>query len=109
MRIGELSKQAGISVRAIRHYNEFGLLGASRGTNRYRTFTEDDTKSVQLIQLFLSVGFSLAEIRDHAPCWQAGTSTPLKAVSREDVIVFLQSKLSDLDKHIEALFAVRSR
>jgi Predicted transcriptional regulators len=40
MRIGELSRLSHVSARAIRHYEEKGLLTADRLENDYRDFSE---------------------------------------------------------------------
>ncbi|MFT4111147.1 MerR family transcriptional regulator [Silvibacterium sp.] len=109
MRIGQLSQRTGVSVRAIRHYDAFGLLGPVREANRYRSFMDSDVDRVQLIQLLLGVGFSLAEIRAHAPCWRNGTSSVLDPVPDAELRAFLTRKLAQLDQHIEALATVRSR
>jgi len=36
MRIGELAKRTGVSVRSLRYYDKMGLLGAGRSENGYR-------------------------------------------------------------------------
>lgn len=109
MRIGEVSRLAGVSIRAIRHYDNLGLLSPSRDKNRYRSFTGEDVERVRLIQLFLGIGFRLEEIRDHAPCWQNGVPTPLDSVRHDAARVFLQTKLVELDERIQTLHVVRSR
>jgi DNA-binding transcriptional MerR regulator len=41
MRIGELAKQAGISTKAIRYYEQIGILApAARTTSGYRAYDE---------------------------------------------------------------------
>ena len=40
MRIGELSKETGVSERALRHYEEKGILPLKRLENGYRDFDE---------------------------------------------------------------------
>jgi MerR family copper efflux transcriptional regulator/MerR family gold-responsive transcriptional activator of gol and ges genes len=57
MRIGEVSKLAGVNIRAIRHYDSLGSPEAGRDDNSYRSFTSEDVERVQLIQLLLSIGF----------------------------------------------------
>ena len=39
MRIGELSKATGASTRALRYYEQQGLLSSNRRSNGYREFT----------------------------------------------------------------------
>ena len=108
-RIGEVAKRSGVSIRVIRHYDSLGLLGASRGENKYRSFTMDDVERARLIQLFLSIGFRLKEIRDHAPCWQNNSPTSLRDVPTEQSIQFLERKLSEIDERMHRMLAIRSR
>jgi DNA-binding transcriptional MerR regulator len=109
MRIGEVAKRTGVSIRAIRHYDSVGLLRANRDENGYRSFTAEDVERVRLIQTFLSVGFRLEEIRDHAPCWRAGSPASLRDVSREQSKSFLERKVLELDERIHTLDSIRSR
>jgi DNA-binding transcriptional MerR regulator len=109
MRIGEVSRLTGVSIRAIRHYDSLGLLLPSRDDNRYRFFTGEDVERVRLIQLFLGIGFRLEEIRDHAPCWQNGVPAPLDSVQHDAARVFLQTKLVELDERMQTLNVVRLR
>jgi DNA-binding transcriptional MerR regulator len=109
MRIGEVAKRSGFSIRVIRHYDSLGLLRASRDENKYRSFTMDDVESARLIQLFLSIGFRLREIRDYAPYWQKNSPTSLRDAPREQSIQFLQGRLSEIDERMHRMLAIRSR
>ena len=64
-RIGEMAQQTGLTVRAIRLYEEEGLLRPSlhvRGANRLYSAT--DLERLKQIAGLRDVGFSIAEIRD---------------------------------------------
>lgn len=61
MRIGELSKETGVSERALRHYEEKGLLPSKRLANGYRDFDESAIEKVELIQMYLQLGLNLEE------------------------------------------------
>ena len=62
-RVGELARLTGVSVRALRHYDEIGLLHAcERAPNGYRLYDACDIARLQQIQSLRSLGFSLAEI-----------------------------------------------
>lgn len=106
VQIGQLAKRTGVSVRALRHYDGLGLLTSSRADNRYRMFCEEDVERVRLIQLFLSVGFRLDEIRRWAPCFQSAAPADFD-VTVADVRTFLQRKLTELDAQIAAMQALR--
>lgn len=107
LRIGHLAKATGVSVRAIRHYDHLGLLTSTRADNRYRVFQPEDVERVKLIQLFLGVGFKLAEIRRWAPCFrdrQATLDTPL-----QEVHALYARKIADVDVQLAALQRLRDK
>ena len=59
--IRQLGKEFGLTARAIRHYEEMGLLApARRGTSRL--YSENDRKRLRLILRGRRLGFSLEEI-----------------------------------------------
>lgn len=62
--IGTLAKQAGVSIRTLRFYEEQGLLNPlrDRGNGR-RCFRESDLITVQNILLLKEIGLSLREIQ----------------------------------------------
>jgi DNA-binding transcriptional MerR regulator len=63
MRVGELARQAGISVRALRHYHEIGLLVPSlRTPSGHRLYTRRNVIRLQQIMSLRKLGFSLEEI-----------------------------------------------
>lgn len=66
--IGELASQTGASVRSIRHYDDQGLLDASRAANGYRVFPPAAVTRVRQIQRLIGAGFTLAEIRGFPNC-----------------------------------------
>ncbi|MGP3591600.1 MerR family transcriptional regulator [Vagococcus sp. WN89Y] len=66
--IGELAKKTGVSVRAIRHYDQHGLLTSTRACNGYRHFPEQAITQVRQIQRLIATGFSIAEIRSFPDC-----------------------------------------
>ncbi|CAM5344600.1 hypothetical protein MAUB1S_05963 [Mycolicibacterium aubagnense] len=61
--VSELAELAGISVRALHHYDEIGLLKPSRvGDNRYRYYGEEELLRLQQILIHRELGLSLGEI-----------------------------------------------
>lgn len=65
-RMEDVGKRTGLTPRAIRYYEEVGLLAAqSRTAGGFRLFTEADVVVLQRIkELQTLLGFSLAEIRE---------------------------------------------
>lgn len=76
LRIGELATRAGVSVRALRYYEEQGLLAAGRSGSGQRHYPEPAVDRVQLIQMLYSAGLSSKTIADLLPCVDAQVSTP---------------------------------
>lgn len=63
--IGELARACGTTPRAIRHYERAGIIApAGRASNGYRFFSPSIEHEIRLIMMMLSVGLTLAEIRD---------------------------------------------
>ena len=64
LRIGELAKEAEVTVRTLHHYDQIGLLQptADRETG-HRLYTRNDLERLQQIISLKSMGFSLEEIQ----------------------------------------------
>ena len=61
--VAELARLAGISVRALHHYDEIGLLKpAFTGRNRYRYYGKDELLRLQQILIHRELDIPLAEI-----------------------------------------------
>ena len=64
LQIGELSKQAGIAVSALRYYQEVGLLEPSYiSETKYRYYQFSDIALARFIKKSQKLGFSLDEIK----------------------------------------------
>lgn len=62
-RIGELAAAAGVSVRALRHYEQLGLLGpALRSEHGQRLYVHRDVQRLYRVCALRDLGLSLAEI-----------------------------------------------
>ena len=64
LKIGEISRQTGVAVGALRYYDSLGLLQSGRGENGYRYYPPETVRQVQFIKKAQALGFSLADIRD---------------------------------------------
>jgi DNA-binding transcriptional MerR regulator len=64
LKIGDLAKRSGLTVRALHHYDSIGLLSPSVRTEaRMRLYGEADLIRLHRIQALKQVGYSLIEIR----------------------------------------------
>lgn len=77
MRIQDLSQKTGVSAKAIRYYEEIGLLPApARAENNYRQYAEQDVGRLRLVAGARRLDLSLDDIREilalrdrrEAPC-----------------------------------------
>jgi|SRR5690625_374902 len=68
MKIGELSKKTGVSIRSLRYYEQKSLIQPSRLENGYREFQESDIEKVKAVQLFLKIGMNMDEIYHVLSC-----------------------------------------
>ncbi|NEB00858.1 MerR family transcriptional regulator [Streptomyces sp. SID13726] len=68
MRIGELAERAGVSVRALRYYEEQGLLTSARSTSGQRHYSEDAVERVLFLQRMYTAGLSSRTITELLPC-----------------------------------------
>jgi DNA-binding transcriptional MerR regulator len=68
MRISELARQAGTTPRALRYYEEQGLLRPARRASGYRHYELQAVSTVRHIQLLLSAGLNTTVIAEILPC-----------------------------------------
>lgn len=65
MTVHEVSKISGVSIRALHHYDNIGLLPATEVTNAgYRMYDDTALERLQHILLFKELQFSLKEIKE---------------------------------------------
>lgn len=92
MRVGELSRRTGASVRSLRYYEECGLIGADRSSSGQRHFEESVVGRVLLIRQLLAAGLGTATIADVLPCMADPSSQTTRLTSR---LVEERDRLSD--------------
>jgi DNA-binding transcriptional MerR regulator len=68
MRIGEFAQRTGTSQRALRYYEEQGLLQPLRQTSGYRQYAPTDVRVVRRIRMLLAAGLNTTTIADLLPC-----------------------------------------
>ena len=65
MTVCEVSKISGVSIRALQHYDNIGLLPATEVTRAgYRLYDDTALERLQYILLFKELEFSLKEIKE---------------------------------------------
>ncbi|UJW32720.1 MerR family transcriptional regulator [Saccharothrix sp. AJ9571] len=76
MRIGELAARSGVSVRALRYYEEQRLLTSARSAGGQRLYPEKAVRQVELIQQLYAAGLASRTIAGLLPCVVSGEVTP---------------------------------
>ncbi|GIG70653.1 MerR family transcriptional regulator [Phytomonospora endophytica] len=88
MRIGELARLAGVSIRSLRYYEEQGLLAPARTPAGYRIYADGDIERVARIQLLYAAGMRSSCIADVLGCVN-GDGTEAYAEPAPDLIAGL--------------------
>jgi MerR family transcriptional regulator, copper efflux regulator len=120
LKIGELAKRAGKTVRAVHLYEELGLLApAVRSKGGFRLYHSRAVTRLQWISKLQDLGFSLTEIKAFLRDWEQSETGP-KAISslreifsdklREtrDTIGRLSQLVSDLQETLDYMDSCRS-
>lgn len=68
MKIGELADRTGVSVRALRYYEEKGALRPDRTPSGYRIFSDSEIRKVAHIQTLLAAGLGMDLIGEILAC-----------------------------------------
>ena len=63
MKINEVERITGLSQKAIRLYENKGLVCVSRDQNGYRNYSAENVETLKSIKLFRSIGISLTDIK----------------------------------------------
>ncbi|MEU5261398.1 MerR family transcriptional regulator [Amycolatopsis sp. NPDC021455] len=105
MRIGELAQRTGVTTRALRFYEDQGLLAARRSANGYREYDEDDVGLVEEIQTLQTVGLTLEETRPFVECLRSGHETGDSCASSIEVY---RRKLEEADALLARLGGIRA-
>jgi DNA-binding transcriptional MerR regulator len=106
MQIGEVADRTGLSLRAIRHYEEVGLAPPSaRSQGGFRLYTEDDVARLGVIRRMKPLGFTLEEMRELlAVLDELQTGDPAGA-RRAELTERLTAYRAMVDRHCEELRA----
>jgi len=94
MRIGEMAKKAGITIRTLQYYDKEGLLlpsAASEGG--FRLYSDKDMVRLVQILMLKQLGFPLSEIKKRL----AQLDTP------QDVVTMLADQITQLRKKMEVM------
>ncbi|MEJ3658850.1 MerR family transcriptional regulator [Actinomycetes bacterium KLBMP 9759] len=106
MRIGELARRTGTTTRALRYYEEQGLLPTARAANGYRDYPPEAETQVANIRMLLAAGLTSDDIRNVSGCLAhdlAGEPACAEAVE------LYARRLAAVEDRVAALLHVRGR
>jgi DNA-binding transcriptional MerR regulator len=105
MKIGELSRRTGVSVRMLRYYEDEGLLAPRRTGSGYRDYGPAEEETVRRIIMLGSAGMKLETIQRLLPCVRNNDPafTPCNELRR-----ILAQQVGLIDERIEMLSQSRT-
>ncbi|MBC2886995.1 MerR family DNA-binding transcriptional regulator [Ochrobactrum sp. CM-21-5] len=111
-RIGELAREFGLSLRALRFYEDKGLLHPRRA-GVTRLYDSNDHSRLRLILFGRRIGFTLNEIAQLIDLWEngAGDTDRLRVMCEKftEKLDELERKQLELDQSVAELRTILSR
>ena len=106
MRIGEIAKHTGVTVRTLQYYDKEGLLSPSaQSEGGYRLYTQKDAVKLLHILMMKDLGFSLSDIKKQ----QGSLDTPADVVDMlTEHAAALRHKINALTKSLDAVEALKA-
>jgi len=102
MNIAEAARQAGLTAKTIRYYEDIGLVTPPRDPNGYRAFRPRDLHALTFVARARSLGFTIGECRALLHLYQ----DPTRASA--DVKEIARSHLGRIDAKLAELVAMRA-
>jgi len=101
MKIGQLSKQVGVSIDTIRYYEQRGLIPAAvRSQSGYRQYSDHDITRLKFIVQVKELGFTLEEVAQLLALRSDGRAcVEVRAVA--------EAKADEIDQRIQKLTRMR--
>ena len=103
LRIGELAKRAGVSVRALRYYEEQGLLAPERSAAGQRVYREVEVARVRFFQQMYAAGLNSRNVAELLPCVDTGHTTADQRRMLREQRAYIQGKLNVLSAALASL------
>ena len=63
MQLNEVIKEVGMTKRAVKYYEEKGLLSITKDKNGYRDYTIEDVEALKKISIYRKLGISVNDIK----------------------------------------------
>ena len=101
--IGDLAAQAGVSTRALRYYEQQGLLSAARSGGGQRRYPDSATDRVRLIRDLYAAGLPSRAVAVVLPCVDARVSTEELTTLLHAERARIKQQISDLTESLTRL------
>src|SRR5260370_31558923 len=109
MRISEISRRTGVSIRSLRYYEQKRLLCARRLENGYRDLDEEAVERVQTIQMYLGLGLTTEQIEEILACTRTSPFPQSLPGCEEALLLLYQDRLRDVEHQMMLLTALHAR
>jgi DNA-binding transcriptional MerR regulator len=106
LKVSEVAKLAGVSVRTLHHYDEIGLVSPSaRSEAGYRLYAPADIERLQQVLFFRELDFALEEIQRIVtdPDFELGAALRLQRRLLEERAIRAKALIAAVDAAIDAL------
>jgi DNA-binding transcriptional MerR regulator len=102
LRIGEVARRSGLSVKTIRFYCDQGLLNTARSEGGYRVFSGESLVELEIIRALRSMDVPIAELARILEVRRAGVCNCL--VLKDSIA----AKMTSIDARLEELQAMKA-
>ncbi|MHA7306012.1 MerR family transcriptional regulator [Arthrobacter sp. TMN-49] len=107
MRIGELAERTQVSIKAVRYYEQLGLVRPGRLPNGYRDYSDHDVRVVSEIRVLFGLGINPARAAPFVECLRTGhqhsDECPASLAAYRDSIAELERTIASLTSRREDL------
>ncbi|WP_037838596.1 MerR family transcriptional regulator [Streptomyces sp. NRRL S-1813] len=117
MRIGDAAAAAGMTPRALRYYEQQGLVTARRTPSGHRVYDAEDIRRLRAVRELRDAGLTVGDVRAVAPLLRTMPAGGLPDLLLQDpesgrcsaAEAVARRRLADLDARIERLSHLRER
>lgn len=103
MYIGEISKKTGLSIKAIRFYEQKGLIRRPERIGRYRVYQETDIELLILIKEAKALGVTLSQLKGFITYNDGQVDWANIKIFLREIRVQLVNQIDDIKNKIDSL------
>lgn len=105
MKIQEVAARTGLSIHALRYYEQLGLMRpVARKGNGHREYSEDDIGRINFVIHLRNAGMPIAQIQQYTELAAQGSSTSAERLALlEAHQVAVEEKIAELEAHLTVI------